>query len=493
MKLFKSLFVGALSVLFTAPMLISCEKDEPEIDPQEEQKDPKEAEREKLIATNRFYMKKYYEEYFPYYFWHDDVEQRVKNMSYDSYVTIDQYFYATLFSEDRWSWMMTAAEYLSDEAGEKVGTYGVSLRQAVEYYNDYSIRVAFIYPGSPFEQYGVTRGWTLTHLDSIPVMDYVASGKFNKALYKENQLFTFKDTKGESHTFRSSPLASLFTRSSLKAEIFTPDDYPGLTEPVGYFHYLSFDAGDFLNDIHEAMAKFKEANVHKLILDLRYNGGGDGRASNLLVSYLAPDSADNKVYRRTIHNKLLSMYDSNDSIHRQPNSLDLDALYVIGGGGTASASEVTINGLKPYMDLYLVGDTTYGKPNGMYVLLYPGEDEDYAKYNKGDYSSLKLVYLPIAFFSKNSLYESIPYNGFIPDNYRADDLRHDFGVEEDNIKACLEHIVSGVFPALPGYFSAPTRAASESRYLLPADDDNDPLHGYTVLPVPDEMRKAIKK
>ena len=187
------------------------------------------------------------------------------------------------------------------------------------------------------------------------------------------------------------------------------------------------------------------------------------------------------------------MYDSNDSIHRQPNSLDLDALYVIGGGGTASASEVTINGLKPYMDLYLVGDTTYGKPNGMYVLLYPGEDEDYAKYNKGDYSSLKLVYLPIAFFSKNSLYESIPYNGFIPDNYRADDLRHDFGVEEDNIKACLEHIVSGGFPALPGYFSAPTRAASESRYLLPTDDENDPLHGYTVLPVPDEMRKAMKK
>lgn len=480
-------------MLFVAPMLISCEKDEPEITPQNQEKDQKEEEREKLLATNRFYMKKYYEEYFPYYFWHDDVEQRVSKMDYNSYNTIEKYFYATLFSEDRWSWMMTASDYLRDESGEKVGTYGVSLGQSIEYYNDYSIRVRYIYPGSPFEKHGVTRGWILTHLNSVPVMDYVREGTFEKAYMENNQLFTFRDTEGNNHTFSSSPLASLFTRSSLKAEIFNPEDYPGLTEPVGYFHYLSFDAGDFLNDIHDAMAKFKEADVHKLILDLRYNGGGDGRASNLLVSYLAPDSADNKVYRRTIHNKALSVYDSNDTIHRQPNSLDLDALYVIGGEGTASASEVTINGLKPYLDLYLVGDTTYGKPNGMYVLLYPGEDEDYAKYNKGDYSSLRLVYLPIAFFSKNSLYESIPYKGFIPDNYRADDLHHDFGVEEDNIKACLEHIVSGAFPALPNYFGAPVRTDAGSRYILPAENVNDPLHGYTVLPVPEEMRKAVRK
>lgn len=490
MKKYRLSFFGLAASIILVFVFTSCRDEKSDEESQnEEQQDSQDLEREKMLKTNRYYMKRYFEDYFPYYFWHDDVYSKVSEISYESYRTIQEYFNATLFKEDRWSWMMTAEEYISSESGEQTGTYGVSLGQAIEYYNDYAIRVRYIYPGSPFEQYGVTRGWTLTHLDSVPVMDYVASGKFNKAFYKKNQLFTFKDLKGESHTFTASPLASLSTRPGLRTEIFEPGDYPGLTEPVGYFLYMSYKAG-FLDDIDNAFTLFKEVGVKKVILDLRYNGGGDGRATDLLVSYLAPDSADNKVYRRTIHNKLLTMYNSNDTIHRKANSLDLDALYVIGGAGTASASEVTINGLKPYLDLYLVGDTTYGKPNGMYVLLYPGEDEDYARYEKDDYSNLKLVFLPIAFFSKNSQYESIPYRGFIPDYYRPDDLTHDFGVEEDNIRACLEKIVSGSFPEFPVRHGVQTRSSvSEPMLQIPDDIITSPLYGRTLLPMPEKMRK----
>lgn len=476
--------------LVICPMftLNSCSKDEIETI-EDEQVDPKEAEIQKILSANRFYMKKYYEDYFPYYFWYDDVYNKVSKFKYENYSTINEYFHATLFKDDRWSWMMTAQEYLEGETGEQTGTYGLSLGQEVEYYKDYDIKVRFIYPGSPLEEHGVTRGWTLTHLDSVPVMQYVASGKFEKALYKNNQLFTFKDTEGNSHTFRSSPSKSLFTRSSLRTQVFQPGDYPGLTEPVGYFLYMSFKAG-FLSDIDSAFAVFKDAGVRKVILDLRYNGGGDGRASDLLVSYLAPDSADRKVYRKTIHNRLLTQLNSADTIHRQPNSLNLDDLYVICGEGSASASEVTVNGLSPYLNVHLVGDTTYGKPNGMYVLMYPGEDADYERYEAGDFSKLKLVYLPIAFFSKNSEDESIPYNGFIPDNYRPDDLRHDFGVTEDNIRACLEHIVSGSYPEIPRLYGAQRRSAISDKGLrIPDDLRTSPLYGRTLLPAPKELRK----
>lgn len=476
--------------LVICPMftLNSCSKDEIETI-EDEQVDPKEAEIQKILSANRFYMKKYYEDYFPYYFWYDDVYNKVSKFKYENYSTINEYFHATLFNDDRWSWMMTAQEYLEGETGEQTGTYGLSLGQEVEYYKDYDIKVRFIYPGSPLEEHGVTRGWTLTHLDSVPVMQYVASGKFEKALYKNNQLFTFKDTEGNSHTFRSSPSKSLYTRSSLRTQVFQPGDYPGLTEPVGYFLYMSFKAG-FLSDIDSAFAVFKDAGVRKVILDLRYNGGGDGRASDLLVSYLAPDSADRKVYRKTIHNRLLTQFNSADTIHRQPNSLNLDDLYVICGEGSASASEVTVNGLSPYLNVHLVGDTTYGKPNGMYVLMYPGEDADYERYEAGDFSKLKLVYLPIAFFSKNSEDESIPYNGFIPDNYRPDDLRHDFGVTEDNIRACLEHIVSGSYPEIPRLYGAQRRSAISDKGLrIPDDLRTSPLYGRTLLPAPKELRK----
>ena len=99
--------------------------------------------------------------------------------------------------------------------------------------------------------------------------------------------------------------------------------------------------------------------------------------------------------------------------------------------------------------MQMVGDTTYGKPNGMYVLMYPGSNSDYQAYNKGNYDKLQWVFLPIAFFNQNSRGESIPWDGFVPDNYRPDDLYHDFGVEESDIKACLTHLVSGTWPALP--------------------------------------------
>ena len=485
-----SLLFLPITVIAFSCALLSCEKDDEIIDNgKTEQQDPKEAELQKQLSAQRFYMKKYFEEYYPYYFWYDDMVQTVKNYKYDDYTSIFDYFDATLFREDRWSWMMTASDYLSSEAGEQTGTYGVSFGQPFEYFRDYDLHVRFIYPGSPFEEHGVTRGWTLTHMDSVPVMNYLIAGQYEKALYKKNQLFTFKDLEGNPHTFRSSPLPLLNVRSSLITRIFEPSEYPGLTEPVGYFMYLSYKA-NFLSDIDSAFAKFHEAGVKKVILDLRYNGGGDSRAENLLVNYLAPASADHQVYKRMIHNNALTYLNRTDTISRQPNSLDVDKLYVITGEGTASASEVTINSLRPLLDVYLVGDTTYGKPNGMYVLLYPGTDEDYARYENDDYSKLKLVYLPIAFFNKNGQGESIPYKGFIPSNYRPDDLYHDFGVEEDNIKACLEHIVNGTFPVLPDKERIQTKGMAPAANVKMLDDlMKSPLYGKTLLPAPKELRK----
>ena len=488
MKRFSLMLCCMMTAIFSCIHFTSCIDDGKKDDKQVEENDSIEMERKTLLAQ-RYYMKQYYTDFFPIYYWYDDVEKRVSRLSYNNFSSIFDYFDATLYSEDHWSWMMTGDEYVALESGDQTGTYGFSLGQALEYYDDYSIRVRFIYPGSPLEQYGVTRGWELTHLDSIPVMDLVATGRFYDLLYKDDQSFTFKDLKGETHSFVCSPASSLFVHSSLRAQVFRPGDYPGITESVGYFLYMSFMAGDFLKDIDDAMSMFKEAGVRKLILDLRYNGGGSMLAADALVNYLAPESANNKVYYKTIHNRQLSMLNDNDTVHRKKGSLDLDALYIIGGGNTASASEVTINGLKPFMNVYLVGDTTYGKPNGMYVLMYPDTDTDYDRYDAGDYSDLELVFLPIAFFNRNGRNEPIPYNGFIPDNYRPDDLKHDFGVEEDNIKACLEHMVNGSFPALPGLFSTQMKGSVSERQLqIPDDIITSPLYGSTLLPLPKELR-----
>ena len=391
-----------------------------------------------------------------------------------------EFFEATLYPKDHWSWMADGSYYAQSETGEYQGTWGVSLRQQIEYYNDYDIHVAYVYPESPFALNGVKRGWTLTEVAGRPVMERLRDGSFYTEFYKSPQTFTFVEKDSITHTFTAS-LSSLETRSSLMSTVFTSEDFPGLTEPVGYFLYMSFMADDFLNDIHEAMSLFKSKNIHKLILDLRYNGGGDSRASKLMMDYLAPKSANHLPYLHRCHNKQHADEDIIDSISRMPGSLDLDAIYVIGSDGTASASELVINGLRPYLDLTLVGDTTYGKPNGMYVFMYPGDYQNKVRYSYGDYSTLEYVFLPICFYNKNGMDEIIPDDGFIPDNYRPDDLKHDFGVEEDNIKACLTKIVTGEFPDLPApRVRVATRAANSNAVLRTAKDN--PFYGLTIEP-----------
>ena len=478
--------------------------------------DPDEEERSKIAADPDYEAKSFLRSQYMdvYYYWRDEVVDRnaaLKPYDYEIYDFFDE----MLYRDDRWSWMCDKETYVSDETGVISGTWGVSLAQAVEYYGDYSIRVRYIYPGSPLEPFGVTRGAVLTHIDGRSIEDDDEGFTqekltiFNENYYTSPQTFTFRLADGRDTTFRTSWATSLQTRPSLIARVIRPDEFPGLTEPVGYFHYLGFKA-NFLDDIHGAMKLFHDEGVRQLIIDLRYNGGGDARASQLMMDYLAPQSALGKNYVVRHHSSYLASLDDyfTDAENTTPiidadrakyteaggddaywtkvfsNRFDIDRMYFITGAGTASASEMVINGLRPYVGekLQMVGDTTYGKPNGMYVLMYPGSNDDYKAYNNGDFTRLQWVFLPICFFNQNSLGESIPWDGFIPDNTRPDDLYHDFGVEEGDIKACLTHLVTGAFPAVtdtprrPGF----TKAGGRRGYRIDLEEDS-PRYGLDLV------------
>ena len=465
--------------------------------PDDEEKKEKELEQEKIKADADYDAKSFLRTQYMdvYYWWRDDVIDRnaaLKPYDYDIY----GFFDAMLHKDDRWSWMCDKEYYISDETGVYTGTWGVSLGQASEYYRDYGIRVRFIYPGSPFERFGVTRGAVMTKINGQNIADDATGFTSDKLkIFQDNynkspQTFTFRLVDGRDTSFTASMATTLSTHTNLITRIIRPEEFPGLTAPVGYFNYLAFKA-NFLGDIAESMNEFRSNGVRSLIVDLRYNGGGDSRASDTLMTYLAPRSAVGKPYVIRKHNSYLasldkSFQDENNTelIGSNAAALDLDRIYFITGAGTASASEMVMNGLKPYVGdkLQMVGDTTYGKPNGMYVLMYPGSNSDYEAYLKDDFSKLKWVFLPIAFFNQNSLGESIPVDGFIPDCYRPDDLYHDFGVEEESIKACLTHLVTGSYPAFTAtpYRSSGTKAAERpgSRMEVPEDD---PHYGrYTV-------------
>lgn len=402
-----------------------------------------------------------------YYYWAEEVYEANKKLDLNKYSIFDA-FDAMLYKDDRWSFMESGESYLAVATGAISGTWGLSLAQRSDCreVGDYNVYVKYIFPESPLAAKGVTRGARLTGIKGLDMPDHGFNTTeqieyFNEHLYDSPQIFNFTLTNGEKVAFELEMPESVNTNYILSSQIFDGDDFDGLAEPVGYFNYLSFKLG-FISDLDAAFAEFKKAGVKKMIVDLRYNGGGDGDASQRLISYLAPAGLQGKPYRTRKHNNLLSSQNASNYIGKLDGgeytdiSIGLDEIFFIMDNSSASASELVFNGLRPYMrdNLHFVGKQTYGKPNGMYVLFYPGDEKAAAKYDKGDYSGLKWVFYPICFFNVNSAGEFIPYgpktpSGFLPDNERPDDILHDFGVDEDRVKACLNYIVTGSYPDLP--------------------------------------------
>ncbi len=436
-----------LLVALTVMVAPSCQK-EPTPDPDPAETDP--------LASIKTYT---YAIMNDIYYWYKEVP---KNINAKPIKTIQAYFDTLLVPVDRWSWMMTGQEYLSSETGI-VETYGISLSQPIDYYSDYSIRVRYVHPNSPMADNGVKRGYELTQINGIAVMSLVSNNTFNSVFAQKTNTFTFKDYEQKSFSFTATA-REVSTRSFLKTQVITPQDFPGLPYNVGYYNYLSFKA-TMLSDINNAMATLKAANIKELILDLRYNGGGDGKATSLLANYLAPVSANNKLLARREHNDKYRSWDSDAQtqtvIERLSGSLDLNRLIILTSKSSASASEVLLNGLKPLMTVVHIGTTTYGKPNGMYVLPYP----------EGNYDSPTYVFLPICFFSVNSTGYGHYVDGIVPDHYRPDDLYHDFGLQEDWVKASLQYIATGTFPALPPKPVGVMAAGGNNKIDLPEEGE----------------------
>ena len=111
-------------------------------------------------------------------------------------------------------------------------------------------------------------------------------------------------------------------------------------------------------------------------------------------------------------------------------SLNLDDVYFIVGRGTASASELVINNLKPHMDVKLIGATaTHGKPVGF----FPIAVSDW-------------YIFPVSFKTVNKNGEGNYYNGFAVNGQVADGLDKDWGdLNEASLASAVRNITTGSY------------------------------------------------
>ena len=446
-----------------------------------------------------------------YYYWASQIGSTANSLDLDKYDIYDCFDNMLYTSTDRWSWMEDAASYLQEASGEYKGTWGVSFIQAVDDYKDYTLHVRYLWPSSPLTKFGVTRGAKLLKLGELDISGGFKSQTeidyYDEHLYDSPQTFSFRLADGRDTTFTTDLPYSLSFNYIHASKVFTDADFEGLTEPVGYLNYAQFEA-NFTSALDTAFANFKQAGVKKLILDLRYNGGGSSVASDLLISYIAPQGLAGQPYVTRTHNSHLAAYNTTDYIGKEENngsysdiSIGLEDIYFIMSANSASASEMVYNGLRPYMqegvNLHLVGKQSYGKPNGMYVLYYPGDDAAYERYNKDDYSKLEWVFYPICFYNQNAAGQNIPAGseggtGFTPEKEYPDDIYHDFCPAEERIGACLTHIVTGSFPEAGWSQSQATEETKSFRglvnkALLPESETN-PNYGRYIVEMPEMLK-----
>lgn len=150
------------------------------------------------------------------------------------------------------------------------------------------------------------------------------------------------------------------------------------TKKIGYLMYNGFYS-NYDNQLNEAFGTLKSQGITDLVLDLRYNGGGSVQTAARLASMITGSFTGQVFAKQQWNAKIESYFTANDpeslknyfvdKIGTTPiNSLNMSKIYILTSKSTASASELVINGLKPYITVVQIGDVTVGKNVGSITL-----------------------------------------------------------------------------------------------------------------------------
>ena len=333
---------------------------------------------------------------------------------------------------DRFSYSVTKTEHEDYYAGKRYGMGYSWMRDEDNY-----LYISMVYPGSPAYSAGLRRGQRVLALNGVTVEELDENASYNKE-HRNDAGFEAKtdwdnvynaENKGEAVKFlllddgteleTTVYLDDYMSKSVLASKVIESDGIK-----TGYVHLKSFIEPS-KDELNEVFAGFKKENVVQIVLDLRYNGGGLVKIAEHLVDLIAGSRVKDEDIIKIIYNDKHS--DRNYVYKGQvlDDSLEgVKKVVVIVSSGTASASEMVINSLKPFIETVLIGRTTYGKPVGM---------------NAKNFCDQTIV--PITFKYANAEDYGDFFLGMNADCASEDDFKHDFGdVEEDGLKNALYYL-----------------------------------------------------
>ncbi len=279
---------------------------------------------------------------------------------------------------DKWSFLVDDSKTIEDWIAGISETMGYDFMLGrIDGSNDLFGFVRYVYKGSPAEKAGVKRGDIFMKVNDqqLTVSNY-------QTLLLATKTYTMSFATISDNTISINSRALTMTAVEMQENPINMDTiFVFNNQKIGYLVYNGFNS-DFDIQLNDVIKKFKDANIDRLILDLRYNGGGSVQSSIYLASMIYGTDAT-KVFSKAKYNSGLQSYlvseyglaslSDNfttfiDKTDKNPvtaiNTLNLNKIHIIVSDNTASASEMLINGLKPYMNVTVVGINTNGKYTG---------------------------------------------------------------------------------------------------------------------------------
>jgi C-terminal processing protease CtpA/Prc len=424
---------------------------------------------------------------------YDDPEELFYNLLY-KYGEVDKFSFIVDNSEEIDDWLAG----ISESVGMDFRLYYIRSGS-----DDLVGIIRYVFKNSPAAKAGLKRGDIFTLIDG----QKLTSSNYQTLLFT-HKTYTIGFASFNGTDFTANGRTVTVTAVSLMenpVHLDTILNVDGIK--VGYLVYNNFSNSydSLLNtnydiELNDVIGKFKDENIQKLILDLRYNQGGY-ISSALYLASMVYSTNTQLVFCKTQYNAILTDYylgkygrdffndyfkDNIAKTDKTPvtkiNSLGLNEVYIITSSETASASELLINGLKPYVTVKQVGGNTYGKNVGSFTIKDWIDNE--GNINPNHTWAMQPVVLKIA----NSQDFSDFTNGLVPDisakEYAIELLP--FGdPNEALLKACLNNI--------KGSKAGPISGKTNLRPFKSLDDFS-PLKGMMLVdklpPLPEDNWKS---
>ncbi|HEY0612275.1 MAG TPA: S41 family peptidase [Chitinophaga sp.] len=309
-----------------------------------------------------------------FYYWNDAIP---KSPNYS--LQPEAFYKSLLYKDDRFSAIVNTLDPAPPNSSFYRFGFHFAFVQVAGYANYIGV-ITFVMPFSPAAALGLQRGTCFLQVDGQPVTAQNVAATLERMQSSALSLQLTLATQ-ENNTWTPGNTVSINTGLFGENPIYYTRSFTAVGKKTGYLFYNYFHE-TFDADLMTAIDKLKRAGVSELILDLRYNLGGSVASSAKLAAMIADKLGRNSVYAiyegnrrlgrrgRTLQEVLQTSgsnagknYDDLQSV-----SLHLGRVFILTTKATASAAELIINNLRPYLEVIQIGETTTGKDEASFLI-----------------------------------------------------------------------------------------------------------------------------